>query len=139
MEQSIKKGAGVVIVKDRQVLLVKHGPKAEHLNNTFGIPSGRVNKDESDIDCAIRELKEETNLLALKKDLIQLDKPYIAAIKRKTEGTKTYSMIVFKCNKFSGELKSNDETEPLWINLSDLDKLILLPNIKKIVNDSFDY
>jgi len=138
MEETIKCG-GIVIIKDNQVLLVKHGQKAEHLNDTFGIPSGRLYKDESEINCAIRELKEETNLDTTTQNLKAMPNIYIATIKRKTEGTKTFSMKIFKCAKFSGELKGNKETIPVWIKLSELNKLNLLPNVKKIIKDSLNY
>lgn len=137
MDNKIKCG-GIVIIQDEKVLLVKHGPKAEHLNDTFGIPSGRLDKNESELNCAIRELKEETNLDVLEEDLIQLPNPYVATIERKKEETKTFSMIVFKCNKFLGKLESNEETIPIWVNLSELDKLNLLPNVKKIIYDSMN-
>lgn len=127
------KSAGIIIIRNKEALLVKHLQKSEHINNVFGIPSGRLNNGESEIDCAIRELKEETGLVTTKKDLIALPNHYVATIKRKTGEAKNFSMKVFKCKKFFGELKKNQEAIPMWIKLSKLDKLDLLPNTKNII------
>ncbi len=130
--------AGIVLIKDNKVLLVKHGQKAEHLNDTFGVPGGRLDPGESHIDCAIREFFEETNLIVKKDDLIEIPNDYVATIERKTEGTKTFSMKNFKCNNFTGDLISNEEADPVWTDLSELDNLNLLPNVKEMINDSLN-
>jgi ADP-ribose pyrophosphatase YjhB (NUDIX family) len=138
MEEAIRCG-GIVIIKDDEVLLVKSGQKSEHLNDTFGIPSGRANKDESDIDCAIREFKEETGLDTTAQNLKPLPGLYVAKIERKREEIRTFSLKVFKCSKFSGRIRGNEETTPIWVKLSELSKLNLLPNIKRIVDDSLKH
>src|SRR4030042_3276669 len=126
-------GAGILLIKNKEeVLLVRHGKSAGHITGTYGLPAGRLQENESEIKAAIRELKEETGLITSQEYLIELPKLYVAKIKRK-DGAKTFSLKVYLCNFYSGELKATDETQQLWVKIKELDKYNLLPNIKKIV------
>jgi len=130
---------GVLIYRNtKEVLLVKHGETASHLTDTYGLPAGRLEENESEIEAVIRELKEESGFITTRENLRELPKLYSAKIKRKNE-TKTFSLKVFICDSYSGELRKTDETEPLWIKISDLDNYNLLPNIKQIVLDGLEY
>jgi len=125
---------GVLIFRPNEVLLVKHGVSADHLTNAHGLPAGRMEENESELSCAIRELKEETGLNARVEHLQPLPKNYYATIERKN-GKAQFSLKVFVCTRYSGELTKSDETAPLWIQIADLDQYILLPNMKQIILD----
>jgi ADP-ribose pyrophosphatase YjhB (NUDIX family) len=128
--------AWIILIKDNKILLVKHLEKAWYINWVYWLPAWRFEENESEIECAIRELNEETNLETKEECLIKIPKIYYASIERKSWEIKDYSMVVFKCTNFSWELKSNDETLPLWIDLDKLDELNLLPNLKVVINDN---
>ncbi len=135
MNKNIIKTAGMVLFKDDKVLLVKHLSKAGHITGTYGIPAGRLEKWETEIDCAIRELKEETWLTVNKKDLKEINDYFIADIKRKSWETKTFWMRVFTIKDFTWNLIWEDnETIPEWIKLENFGSIKLLPNMKKIIN-----
>ncbi len=134
MENPIRT-AGIIIFKDSKILLVKHSGESSHMDGKYGIPAGRVNDSESEIDAAIRELSEETGLKADKDKLIIIPKTYAADIQRK-DGTKRFSLKVFLCTDFSGIIRSSDETVPEWIKIKDIKRLDLLPNVEKIIEDS---
>ncbi len=130
MKNTIKT-AGVLVFSDNKVLLVCHGEKAEHLNDTYGIPAGRLEPDESSLEAAIRELFEETGLKIITNNLIKVPKKYVAVIERKDGSLKNYNQDNFLCSNWNGKLKANSETMPEWINIDELEKLKLLPNVKK--------
>ncbi len=51
-----EKSCGIMVFKDDSVLLV------HHLKGHWGFPKGHVEKDETEFETAIREVKEETNV-----------------------------------------------------------------------------
>lgn len=59
--KSVRVGAGVVIVKDNCILLGKR--KGGVGDGEYGLPGGSLELGESLEECAIREVKEETNLI----------------------------------------------------------------------------
>jgi len=130
--------AGVLIIRNGEVLLVKHGPSASHLTDTYGIPAGRIEENETEIDAALRELQEETGLTTTEENLQELDKVYTAEIKRK-ENTEKFSLKVYLCNSYSGGLKATDETKPEWVKIKDIDRYLLLPNVKQMILDGLKY
>ncbi len=134
MENNIIPTAGVLIVKNKKVLLVKHGETAGHLNGKYGLPAGRIQDNESAKEAAQRELKEETGLVADSDGLILLPGEWFAAIERK-DGAKQFALTVFLADKFKGQISGNAETMPEWINIDSLDKYDLLPNVENIIKE----
>jgi mutator protein MutT len=55
-------GVGVLVVRDRKVLLGRR--LAPHGRGTWSFPGGKPHAGESPVGCALRELREETGLLA---------------------------------------------------------------------------
>lgn len=128
--------AHILLVQDRDVLLVRHEDGAGHLTGVYGIPGGRISDGESSEDTAIRELFEETGLRVKKEDLREYESnEYSAEIKRKSGEAKHYTMKVFYAVKFTGELDSSEETTPEWIKVEGLNKYKLLPNVERAVKD----
>ena len=51
-----EKSCGCIIINKNKVLLIKQ------TKGHWGFPKGHVEKDETEIETAIREVKEETNI-----------------------------------------------------------------------------
>ncbi len=130
---------GIVVFAGDSVLLVRHEAGAEHLSNTYGLPSGRLEEGETCVIAARRELAEETGLIAAAGDLMELPEKYTAEIPRKDGMTRLFSWTVFLCKAFSGELTVSDETSPEWIKISDIQKYKLLPNIENAINQALRF
>ncbi|MBI2031955.1 MAG: NUDIX hydrolase [Candidatus Levybacteria bacterium] len=123
----------VLIIKNGKVLLVKHTEKAGHLTGIYGLPGGRLDLGEDEIEAAKRELEEETGLQTTIDNL--LDFPgnlYITDLERK-DGIKTYSWRVFFCRVFKGEIKKAEETIPEWVEIGSLKNYNLLKNTEDVV------
>jgi mutator protein MutT len=120
---------GILIFREnfKEVLLVKNGKGSGHPAGIYGTPAGRIDQGETPVQSAVRELKEETGLETLEKDLVKL--PYdfgVTEILRK-KGTIFCTWEVFICKKFTGEIRAeNPETAPEWAKVSDVPKLWLV-------------
>src|SRR4051812_6423175 len=123
MDQPTVPTAAVVVISENKVLLVKHGPKAKHYEGVYGLPSGKVEPEETELQTAARELTEETGLIA-QGALIDFPNNFFHAnIEMKDGITRSYSWKVFLSTEFSGELKASLETSPTWVNIRDLNKI----------------
>lgn len=125
---------GVLIIKDKKVLLVKHGVEASHIEGIYGWPGGRLSEGETVRQAAVREFEEETGLRVKEEDLEEfIHDLEPAKIKRRNGETQVFSVKLFVCSSYTGNLKSSGETIPEWVPIADLDKYVLLPNVKRIV------
>lgn len=79
----------------------------------LAFPGGHIEKGESFVDSVIREIYEETGLT--------IAKPRICGTKdwEREDGSR-YVVVLYKTNKFSGELKSSEEGEVKWMSLEEM-------------------
>lgn len=131
-DKNITPAVGVLIFRGEEVLLVQHGESSENETGIYGLPAGRIQEGESEVDAAVRELFEETGLRASPKDLFPLPHAYVGELRRK-HGTEWLSYRVFLGTMYSGTLKQTNETAPLWVLMSEIPKLWLLPNVAAII------
>ena len=80
----------------------------------YWLPGGHAHQDESSLDAAIREFKEETNL-----DLADLKLIYSKITEEKI-------VDVYVCNKFKGKAKADDDLEEVhWFSINELPEMKL--------------
>lgn len=79
----------------------------------LAFPGGHIEKGESFVDSVIREIYEETGLT--------IEKLRICGTKdwEREDGSR-YVVVLYKTNKFSGELKSSEEGEVKWMSLEEM-------------------
>lgn len=129
---------GILIFKNDKVLLVKHGEAASHITGVYGVPAGRIEDDETPPQAVIRELTEETGLIARERDLEKLLISVPPAdIPRKDGTTKRFSITLFYCKKYAGDLRATDETTPKWIAVKDLDTLTVTGYTNQFIKETF--
>lgn len=113
----------LVYNKDSVLVQEKSGTKYQ---GGLVFPGGHVEEGESLRDSMIREIKEETGLTISNpkpcgyKDWIQED------------GTR-YIVLLYKTDKYEGELKSSDEGRVFWLNRKDLPEANLIWNMKELM------
>nr|AIA19209.1 NUDIX domain protein [uncultured bacterium]AIA19275.1 NUDIX domain protein [uncultured bacterium] len=128
---------GVIVFSGDAVLLVKHTEGAEHKTGIYGLPSGRMEHGEGLEEAAIRELREETGLIAER--LFQLPETYFAEMERKSGERIPMEMSVFLLKEFTGNLHRSIETIPEWVPVEKMHTLPLLPNIENAVKAALPY
>ena len=122
IEKVNEKSCGCIIINNGRVLLV------QQKKGSWGFPKGHVEFNETEIQTAIREVKEETNL-----DVKIYNK------RRYTEKYFTYKgrmkQVVYFVAKQTGgfEKKQDSEIKSMkWLNFEDAFQKITYPNTKKI-------
>jgi 8-oxo-dGTP pyrophosphatase MutT (NUDIX family) len=118
--------SGPVIVENKKVLLNKHGE-----DEFWKFCGGRIEEDETSLKAAaIREVKEE---MGLEVEILN-DDPYFVYTEKEKDGVKTSVILAHFLAKRIGEITpGGDIREWRWIDINDLDKENLAPNIKPVL------
>ena len=132
------KTVGVAVIDSDKVLLVRHLKGSNHPDDTYGLPAGRLEIGEEYVDAGVRELQEETGLSASVKDLIALPTEYHAILTRK-KGEEAMVMKTFLCTKWQGNLKGSDETEPIWVDIKNINSYTLITNVKNVIEEAIRF
>ena len=89
-------------------------------------PGGHVEHGEAFITSVIREVKEETGL--------DIEQPRLCGIKQfQDKQDNRYVVLLYKTNKFSGQLCSSDEGDIFWISRENLSQYSLAPDFEHMV------
>ncbi len=110
----------VIVIRDSQILTVRHGAGTTAGEGVTGFPGGRQNDKETEREAAIRELKEETGLDTSADDLIEFPGNFFEAdLNFNGSGRKHATMKIFIASNFTGVLKDKapESEEPEWLPL----------------------
>lgn len=108
-------GTGNVLVQDR------NDPRWPGL--TF--PGGHVEIGESFVQSVIREVQEETGLTVADPDLCGIKQFYTL------DGVR-YIVLLYRTDRFSGELRDSKEGRAFWLPLAEFDNYKWVPDFKDI-------
>ena len=101
------------MVHDGTRLLLQNRVKADWRGYT--LPGGHVEKGESFVQAVTREMREETGLT--------VHAPRLCGIKDwcNADGSR-YMVLLYKTDRFEGELHASDEGNVFWLELDDMKK-----------------
>ena len=89
-------------------------------------PGGHVEPGESFVESVIREVWEETGLT--------IENPILCGVKQfQTRKGERYVVLLYKTNRFSGELKSSEEGKVFWIKRDALEEYALTDHFMDMV------
>ncbi len=122
IEKVNEKSCGCIIINNGRVLLV------QQKKGSWGFPKGHVEFNETEIQTAIREVKEETNLD------VKIYKKRRYTEKYFTYKGRTKQVVYFVAKQTGGfEKKQDSEIKSMkWLNFEDAFQKITYPNTKKI-------
>lgn len=135
MKNNVGVGVGVMIFKDGKILLGKRHQDPEkadselHGENTWTMPGGKLEYNETIEECALREVEEETGIKLKKFKVICVNND-------KNEHAHFITIGVF-ADDFDGEasVKEPDEiTEWKWFSLDDVPNKMFFPSEKILRN-----
>lgn len=123
----IKKAGTILINKERkQIALVK---RKKHNDTSF--PKGHVEKNETLIECAIRETKEETG----RNCKIILNNPvYIDNYENKEGNVEVYYFLA----EDLGEVSKDIDEELIWVDIDKACNYLKHDSLKEIYNKIYD-
>lgn len=128
LENKTFTSAHVVIFRDGKILIVRRSMNDEWMPGHYGLPGGKLEKDESPKKAVERECKEEVGLLIEPEDLIFLPK-----VSAENEHGFYYT------TKSSGEPQLDFEHDDFrWINPKELSKFKIVPDLMDIVAAALD-
>lgn len=113
----IYRGAGLLIVKDGRILMVE---RRKEKTFKIGIPGGKAEPFEYDIETAIRETYEETGLVCH----IPTPNRYFVHTDEKGFSFVTFRGLIVAGRLFTKDnLRQTSEGQPFWLDLSCFKKL----------------
>ena len=114
-----------MIYDDHGNILVQDRLDPEWPGITF--PGGHVEPGESFTKAVIREVWEETGLT--------IEHPQLCGLKQfpEDDGTR-YIVMLYKANRFSGELQSSREGKVFWIKRSELENYPLAVSFDQMIH-----
>ena len=128
MEKLIKVGVGVMIIDDNKILL---GHRSSTRKDTGGIfepdtwtlPGGKQEYEETVYEAAIREVKEETNL--------KIKSPIVFSVSDDFQSDRHFVTIEMIAKEYTGKLKIMEPTKEddwQWFDLDNLPENIYSPS-----------
>ena len=121
-----EKSCGAVIINDKnEVLLLKQ------TKGHYGFPKGHTEPGETEVETAIREIKEETNVDVI----IDETKRYVITYQSAENVMK--DVVYFLAKPISYELipQETEVTEILWVPIADVPSYLGFENIIKLWNE----
>ena len=123
--KKMEKSCGCIIINDDKVLLIKQ------TKGHWGFPKGHVEKDETEIETASREVNEETNLD------VEIDASKRYTMKYTTDNGKIKEVVLFIAKCIGGEIKAQEceIDDIMWLDFDKAVEMITYDNTRELFRE----
>ena len=123
--QKVIKCAGIIPISyiDRKVLMIQH-PEGH-----WGFPKGHIENDETEIETALRETKEEVNLDVIIDETKRYEIHYITH--NNIDKTSVYYLAKTKNKNVT--IQETEIADYKWLNIDDATELLTYDDTKEIL------
>ena len=119
-----EKACGTIVINDGKVLVIKQK------QGFWGFPKGHMEQGESEIQTAIRETKEETNLDVIIENKTRFCLNYII------EDENINKEVVYYIAKVDGKINIKPQIEEVnsiaWIDIDKVEAILTFDNLKEL-------
>ena len=117
-----EKSCGCIIIEDKKVLLIKQ------TNGIWGFPKGHVEKNETELQTAEREVKEETNID------VKIDETKRYTMNYMTDRGASKEVVLFLAQKIGGNLsrQESEVSQIEWLFFDDAISRLSYKNTKDL-------
>lgn len=119
----------LVLIRDGNRILLQERNKGDGWNGLV-MPGGHVEPGESFVECARREVREETGL--------EVGDLQLAAVKQFPHHGHRYIVMLYCTDCFSGTLRDSEEGHNAWYDLDDLPREKLVFDFDKMLETFLD-
>ena len=123
-----EKSCGAIIVEDNKVLLIKQ------IAGHWGFPKGHTEKGENEVQTALREIKEETNLD------VKINEKYRYVERYSPKEGVEKEVVIFVAEKLGGETKPQEEEiqKIEWLDYNDALKKLTYNTSRRILKKAWN-
>ena len=119
-----EKSCGTIVINDNKVLVIRQK------QGFWGFPKGHIEEGESEIQTAIRETKEETNLDVIIEDKTRFCLTYVI------EDKNIHKEVVYFVAKVDGKVDIKPQIEEIngivWIEIAKVEDILTFDNLKEL-------
>lgn len=118
-----EKACGTIIIDNNKVLLIRQK------QGFYGFPKGHVEGNETEVETAIRETKEETNLDVIVDESKRFEISYIV-------NDNIDKNVVYFLAKLTGEnniiAQEEEINEVIWVDIDKAEDILTFDNLKEL-------
>lgn len=119
-----EKSCGTIVINDNKVLVI------QQKQGFWGFPKGHMEQGENEIETAIRETKEETNLDVIIEDKTRFCLTYVI------EDKNIHKEVVYFVAKVDGKVDIKPQIEEIngivWIEIAKVEDILTFDNLKEL-------
>lgn len=120
-----EKSCGTICISDEKVLVIRQK------QGFYGFPKGHVEEDETEVETAIRETKEETNIDVLVDESLRFSLSYIV----NDTIDKEVVYFIAKPQNENIRIQESELLDATWVDIDDVYNILTFYNLKNLWKD----